>query len=116
MLSLQHRTVATARRTARSGLDETSDCYEVSPLPGTTLAFELRSRRAPGGQCEGALLLASFIGGFTLTRPDGQFRVSGIVPNERFVIYAEHDGRRTGSVRLQATPGVPIEGVTLRFD
>lgn len=63
-----------------------------------------------------AIANASFIGGFTLTRPDGRFRVSGIVPNERFVIHAEHDGRRTGSVRLQATPGVPIEGVTLRFD
>ena len=103
-----------AHRTPRPGRDERP--LRGLALPGTRLACELRSRQAPGGQSEGALLLASFIGGFTLTRPDGQFRVSGIVPNERFVIPAEHDGRRTGSVRLQATPGVPIKGVALRFD
>ena len=65
---------------------------------------------------EGAQFLASFIGGFTLTRPDGQFHVRGIVPNEHFILYAEFDGRRSDSMRLQATPGVPLQDVILRVE
>ena len=65
---------------------------------------------------EGALLLANFIGGHTMTGTRGEFRLIGIVPDESFTIYAERDGRRSDSHTLRATPGVPIENVVRRFN
>ena len=59
-------------------------------------------------------LLASGISGHIMTGDDGRFRVNGIVPDQRFSIYAElEDGSRSGSQSLTATPGIPIENVVL---
>ena len=64
-----------------------------------------------------AALLSSFVSGYVLTGDDGQFLVTGIVPNEGFSIYAElEDGSRSGSQALTASPGMTIENVVLRIE
>ncbi len=66
---------------------------------------------------EGAEMLESFIGGHAFTGDEGRFIVNGIVPDEVFTIYAEtEDGRRSGALTLEATPGIPIENVVLRMN
>ena len=69
------------------------------------------------GEFTDSALLLSGVGGHVLTGDDGQFLVTGIVPNERFSIYAElEDGSRSGSQTLTASPGMSIEGVVLRIE
>ncbi len=51
------------------------------------------------------------IGGHVMTDDDGLFFVNGIVPNERFSIYAElEDGSRSDVQSLTTTPGDPRRG------
>lgn len=80
-----------------------------SAVSGATISAEYLS-------FDGAAFVGHYIGGFTRTGTDGRFRVTGIVPDESFVVHAELDGRRISSSTLRATPGTPIEGVVLRFN
>ena len=63
---------------------------------------------------EDADILIGGVGGHVKTGDDGKFLVVGIVPNQRFSIFAEtDDGSRSSSKSLTATSGNTTEDVVL---
>lgn len=65
----------------------------------------------------GSDLLATGIGGYVMSEDDGQFFVTGIVPDEGFSIYAELDnGTRSNVQTLTTTPGATLQNITLTIN
>ena len=64
---------------------------------------------------EEALLLASFVGGAPITKTDGNFALTGLVPNTPVALYAEHDGQRTNSLTIEVGPGQVRADLVLRL-
>ena len=62
-------------------------------------------------------LLSTGIGGHVLTDDDGQFYVTGIVPNEGFSIYAElENGNRSDVQTLTTAAGTTLQNIVLTID
>ena len=61
-----------------------------------------------------ALMLAGFVGGAPITKADGNFTLTGLVPNTPITLYAEYDGRRTNTVTIEVGPGQMRADLVLR--
>ena len=60
-------------------------------------------------------MVAGFVGGKTVTDEDGQFGISGLVPDSLVTVYGEKANERTNSVTISVGAGQVHEGVVLRF-
>ena len=61
-----------------------------------------------------ALMLASFVGGAPITKTDGNFALTGLVPNTPVTLYAEYGGQRTNTVTVEIGPGQVRADLMLR--
>ncbi len=61
-----------------------------------------------------ALMLASFVGGAPITKADGTFTLTGLVPNTPVTLYAEYGGQRTNTVAVEISPGEVRPDLVLR--
>ena len=61
-----------------------------------------------------AVMLASFVGGTTMTGADGTFAIAGLVPNAPVTLRAEYAEQRTNAVTIEIGPGQSEADVVLR--
>ena len=59
--------------------------------------------------------LASFVGGAPITKTDGNFALTGLVPNTPVTLYAEYDGQRTNTVTVEVGPSQVRSDLMLRL-
>ena len=62
-----------------------------------------------------AMMLAGFVGGAPITKADGNFALTGLVPNTPVTLHAEYDGQRTNAVTIEVSPGQVRADVVLRL-
>ncbi len=82
---------------------------EAKPVAGAQLIV-----RYTDGLAE-AVMLASFVGGTTMTGADGTFAITGLVPNTPVTLYAEYDGQRTNAVAVEVGPSQVRSDLVLRL-
>ena len=62
-----------------------------------------------------ATMLASFVGGAPITKADGNFALTGLVPNTPVTLYAEYAEQQTNTVTIEVGPGQVRENLALRL-
>ena len=62
-----------------------------------------------------ATMLAGFVGGAPITKADGTFALTGLVPHTPVTLYAESDEQQTNTVTIEVGPGQTRSDVVLRL-
>lgn len=68
-----------------------------------------------GRSLPGADVLAGLARGFTVAGQEGEFRISGLLPDTPILLQAELDGRLSDVVTVQVVPGTERTGVILQM-
>ena len=80
-----------------------------SPVEGASLILDYRESTPGRG------VLASMVGGTTITGPDGAFALNGLVPSVQLGLRAEIDGRRSEIENVSIGPGMVRQNIVLRL-
>ena len=82
---------------------------EAKPVAGAQLIVRYTDALAE------AMMLASFVGGAPITKADGNFALTGLVPHTPVTLYAEYDGQQTNTVTIEVGPGQVRADLVLRL-